>query len=110
MNSGEMSNQLEQLLQNLSNYREAVDAIFATSPTPGELRSRIFDVLVYTSRLYLDYLLIVKQLKDTEMAPSQYKYIPVNIQREAAHRQQLRAHLELWPYWKHFDPCDPLHE
>ena len=99
-----MSNQLEQLPLDISNYRESVNMIFTTSPTPSELRSRFYDVLICTSRLYLDYLLISRQLENTEMAPSEYVSIPANLQRERIHREQLRAQLESWPNWKYFHP------
>ena len=99
-----MSNQLEQLPLVISNYRESVNMIFTTSPTPSELRSRFYDVLICTSRLYLDYLLITRQLETAEMVPSEYVSIPANLQRERIHREQLRAQLESWPNWKYFHP------
>lgn len=105
-----MSKQFEQLIRDLSDYRTAVNKICSTSLQPSEFRDRIFDVLVSTSKLNLDYLLISRQLRNTEMVPSKYSHIPTNLQREELHRAQLRAYLESWGQWSHFDLQDPFSE
>jgi hypothetical protein len=56
-----MSEQLQNLILHLVYYRKTLVQIFSKpAKTPTDLRQYFFDLLVCTSQLYLDYLLVLK--------------------------------------------------
>jgi hypothetical protein len=58
-----MFNQLERLQSDLASYRDAVDKIFSEAPSdPGAWQRYFFEVLICASQLYLDYLLVTREL------------------------------------------------
>ena len=107
-----MSAQLEKLLVDLASYRQAVDQIF--SPLlkgPKEWRERLFEVLICTSQLYLDYLLIIKSLPIMEVISSESgssNFVRTNLVRERNLRERLKHKLESSRPWSGFRPENPF--
>ena len=109
-----MYNQLEKLRLDLVSYREAVDQIFSSTPTkPTDWQQRFFEILICASQLYLDYLLVVRDLPALETASSKgssSRRFRVDTLREKNFREKLRQVLESSPCWIHFKPDNPFSE
>ena len=109
-----MYSQLEKLQLDLVGYREAVDRIFSvTSTTPADWRQRFFEILICTSQLYLDYLLVVRDLPALEAISSKSgssSHVRVDTIREKNLRGKLTQELESSPCWSHFKPDNPFSE
>ncbi len=108
-----MSNQLERLQSDSVSYREAVDKIFSEAPL--DLRawqSYFFEVLICASQLYLDYLLVTRELPALEAVSkaSTYDRVETDIRRESTLRKKLREKLESSLHWEHFSPENPFSE
>jgi hypothetical protein len=109
-----MNNQLEKLQLDLVNYREAVDQIVSsTLTTPTDWQHRLLEVLVCASQLYLDYVLVVRNLPALEAITSKGSgsaRVRADMLREKDLRENLRHELESSPSWKHFRPENPFSE
>jgi hypothetical protein len=108
-----MFDQLEKLQLDTASYRESVDKIFSAVPLSlGDWQRYFFDVLICASQLYLDYLLVTKELPTLEAVSkaSTYDSFEADIGRESILRKRLREKLESSPHWTHFSPENPFSE
>src|SRR6267378_1141270 len=107
-----MSKQLHNLILHLVHYRKTLDQIFSKpAKTPSNLRQYFFDLLVCTSQLYLDYLLVLKDSSSYETKKTKFprRKLPVaDIHREKDLRERFRRALESSPHWEHFIPENPF--
>jgi len=98
-----MNNQLEKLQLDLVSYREAVDKIFSpalTKPTDGQQCFR--EILICASQLYLDYLLVMKNLPAMEAVSSKGvsgRVRGVDTFRQNTLRERLKKRLESSACW-----------
>ena len=68
-------------------------------------------MLLASTQLYMDYLLLQEAAPAFDTVKSKRQQsIPADIQREKAHRQRLREHLENQLPWSKFDLDDPFSE
>lgn len=109
-----MLDQLKKLQLDLVSYREAVDEIFSLSPaTPRAWQQRLFEILVCTSQLYLDYLLVVRNLPALDAVSSKGSssdLVRADVLRERNLREKLKHELESSPPWNHFRPENSFSE
>jgi hypothetical protein len=109
-----MLDQLEKLQSDLVSYREAVDQIVSsTLTTPRDWQQRLLEVLVCASQLYLDYLLVVRNLSALEAVASKgggSDRVRADVLRERNLREKLKHELESSPSWNHFRPENPFSE
>jgi hypothetical protein len=109
-----MLDQLEKLQSDLVSYREAVDQIVSsTLTTPRDWQQRLLEVLVCASQLYLDYLLVVRNLSALEAVASKgggSDRVRADALRERTLREKLKHELESSPSWNHFWPENPFSE
>ena len=107
-----MSEQLQNLILDLVYYRKTLVQIFSKpAKTPTDLRQYFFDLLVCTSQLYLDYLLVLKDSTSYETKKTKFprKKFPVaDIHHEKDLRERFRRALESSPHWEHFIPENPF--
>jgi hypothetical protein len=96
-----MYNELEKLQLDLASYREAIDHVFSsTLTTPGDWRQCLLEILICSSQLYVDYLLVVKLVPALETVSSKrgmIDLIETNSLRESSLRKKLRQQLESSP-------------
>jgi hypothetical protein len=99
-----MYKQLEKLQIDLLSYREAVDQIFLSVPdVPLEWRRCLSEILICTTQLYLDYLLVMKKLSKMEAVSAKSGgsiQVQMNLARERNLREKLKHVLALSPSWK----------
>ncbi len=109
-----MFDQLETLQMDLVHYREAVDQIFSpTLTTPSDWQQSLLEISIYSSRLYLDYLLVRKtfpELDGVSSAVDGIGHVPADALREKRLREKLKHKLESSPSWSHFRPENPFSE
>jgi hypothetical protein len=109
-----MFDQLKKLQIDLIGYREAVDHIFSSAPNPKSWQECFFEILLRTSQLYVDYLLVMKTLPALEAVSSKggsNGQGRANILREENLRENLQRELESSPCWTHhFKPQNPFSE
>ena len=95
-----MNDQLETLISNLSSYRNTLDRAFTPGiNTPEEARSYFLNVLISVSRLYLDYVLLVKAsptFKTTRSNKCNSNTGKQELGREMRQREKFRMQLEAW--------------
>src|SRR5215471_6966626 len=107
-----MNNQLEKLQLDLVSYREAVDKIFSPALTkPTDWQQCFREILICASQLYLDYLLVMKNLPAMEAISSKGSadLIRVDTFREKTLREKLQKELESSTCWSHdFKPENPF--
>ena len=112
--AGSMNNQLEKLQLDLVSYREAVDNVFSSAlATPADWQQCSSEILICASRLYLDYLLVMKNLPAMEVVSSKGDggLVRVDALREKALRDNLRQRLESSTCWSHnFKPENSFSE
>jgi hypothetical protein len=103
-----MHNHLEKLLSDLVSYREAVDQIFSPAHRTHRGWQQCFlDILICTSQLYLDYLLVTKSLHALEADASESgraDVVSANIAHEMRLRAELRNKLTSSSTWLGFTP------
>ncbi len=106
--------ELEKLSSDLVSYRKIVDRIFsADSLDLRQWQRYFFDVLISVSQLYLDYLLVMKEVPALEAVSSKrprFDIVSTDIHRERILRKRLREQLESSPHWVHFRPQNPFSE
>jgi hypothetical protein len=109
-----MDNRLERLQLDLVNYRKAVDRTFSSPFTSArDWQQHFLEILICTSQLYLDYLLVTRSLPDLQILSSKddrSEHIRGNLLREKELRERLKQGLESSPYWIHFEPGNPFSE
>jgi hypothetical protein len=107
-----MLDQLEKLQIDLSGFREAVDRIFSpTLITPESWQACFQEILISASKLYLDYLLVMKNLSAMEIASSKSSstgHLRVDTLRERNLRERLKHELQSSHSWNHFRPQNPF--
>jgi hypothetical protein len=107
-----MFEQLQNLILHLVHYRKTLDRIFSKpAKTSSSLRQYFFDLLVCTSQLYLDYLLLLKDSPSYETKKTKFprQKLPVaDIHSEKDLRERFRRALESSPHWEHFIPDNPF--
>jgi hypothetical protein len=106
-----MLSQLENLQLDLVSYRKAVDRIFLPAlTTPREWQQCLFEILVCTSQVYLDYLLVAKNLPALEAISLKGKSYQLRADslREQNLREKLKRELESSPSWNQFQPANPF--
>lgn len=109
-----MNNQLDKLQTDLIGYRQAVDQIFSPAlTTPKSWQECISEILISASQLYLDYLLVMKNLPAMEAVSSKGDggRVRVDTLREKALRERLQQKLESSTCWdRHFKPENSFSE
>lgn len=109
-----MNNQLEKLQLDLVSYREAVDKVFSSALTkPTDWQQCFREILICASQLYLDYLLVMKNLPGMEAVSSKGdgSRVRVDTLREKALRERLQQKLESSTCWgHHFKPENSFSE
>lgn len=109
-----MFDQLEKLQVDLGGYREAVDQIFSPALTTSKgWQACISEILIWTAQLYLDYLLIMKNLPAIEAVLSKGDggRVRVDTLREKTLREKLQQRLESSTCWsRHFKPENSFSE
>lgn len=109
-----MFDQLEELQLDLVSYRAAVDRIIFSTPTvPRDWRQSMLEILVCASRLYLDYLLVMRNLPALEAVSSKGRsadLVRADALRERDLREKLKDKLESSSSWSHFRPENPFSE
>lgn len=109
----DLKDQLRKLVSNLASYREAVDRLLSPDVPDGrKWREQLFDILISVAQLYLDYLLLIRELPAIEAASkaSVQEVLRANTGREARLRKRLKDRLESVPHWNHFDPQNAFSE
>ena len=107
---------LERLGSDLTAYRLAMDRIFSASPSePCDCREYFFELLACVSRLYLDYLLLARELltvgaRRKAATDRQSKKVPLDKDHFRLLRSRFRERLESLPCWAHFEPEIPFSE
>lgn len=109
-----MNNQLEKLQLDLVSYREAVDKIFSSALTkPTDWQQCFREILICASQLYLDYLLVMKNLPAMEAVSAEGDggRVRVDTLREKTLREKLQQRLESSASWvHHFKPENSFSE
>lgn len=109
-----MNNQLEKLQLDSVRYREAVDNLFSRAlAKPTDWQHCLKEILICASQLYLDSLLVMKNLPAMEAVASKGKSgrIGADILREKNLREKLQQKLESSPCWSHhFKPENSFSE
>jgi hypothetical protein len=109
-----MKDQFTKLLTGLLGYRDAVDQIFSLQlAEPESWRLAFLNILICTSQLYLDYLIVMRDsavFESLSSANSREDFPGIDIKRERALREQLQEHLELRLPWIRFSAGDGLSE
>lgn len=110
-----MVDQLERIQADIIAYREAVDRIFFPALTSTEgWQQRLWEILICASQLYLDYLLVMKDLPELDAISSRggsRNRVDADALREQQLREKLRHELESSLCWsQHFKPDNPLAE
>jgi hypothetical protein len=106
-----MFDQLDKLQVDLVGYRKAVDQIFSPAlTTPKDWRECFLGILICTSQLYVDYLLVMKNLPVMGgMSKSgSSDQLRADMARERDLRKRLKDELESSPCWSHFLPENPF--
>jgi len=95
---------LKRLRDDLTAYRSAVDRIFsARLSKPRNCRDYFFKLLVSVSRLYLDYLLLVRELEKIHARKgTNLGLIHADTRREGLLRKRFGERLRALPCWKGF--------
>ena len=111
-NEDQMHSKLEKLQLDLVSYREAVDQILSLGLiTPRHWQQCFLDILICTSQLYLDYLLVTKSLPDLEAAASESEdsdLVSTDVTREMRLRAELKHKLTSSSPWLGFTPENPF--
>ena len=109
-----MNNQLEKLQRDLVSYREAVENVFSSAlAKPTEWQQCFREILICASQLYLDYLLVMKNLPAMEAVSSKddSDRVRVDTVREKILREKLQQRLESSTCWSHhFKPENSFSE
>lgn len=109
-----MNNQLEKLQLDLVSYREAVDKVFSSAlAKPTDWHECFREILICASQLYLDYLLVMKNLPAMEAVSSAGDggRVRVDTLREKTLREKLQQKLESSTCWvHHFKPENSFSE
>ena len=109
-----MNNQLEKLQLDLVSYREAVDNVFSLAiAKPLDWQQCFREILICASQLYLDYLLVIKNLPAMEAVSSNdvSGLIRTDTLREKTLREELQQKLESSTCWTHdFKPENSFSE
>jgi hypothetical protein len=109
-----MGNQLENLRLDLVNYRQAVDQIFIGALTaPRDWQQRFREILSCSLQLYLDYLLVVRDLPTFESISSKGSVndrVRADAIRERSLRERLKQKLESSTCWSYFNPKNSFSE
>jgi hypothetical protein len=107
-----MRTRFDQLALDAAGYRAAMERIFSRKLSkPRHCRQYFFEVLVNSSRLYLDYLLITKDLPELEKlskTDAKRPLNPHNTSRETLLRRRFRERLKSLPCWSYFLPENPF--
>ena len=107
-----MLDQLESLQLDVIRYRQAVDHIFSPSLTNSKKWQACFsEILICTTRLYLDYLLVTKSLPELESLASKGRDMgqpSTNNSREMTLRAELKKRLDSSTGWPGFVPQNPF--
>jgi len=113
-NQGSMNNQLEKLQLDLVSYREAVDNVLSSAlAKPTDCQQCFREILICASQLYLDYLLVMKNLPAMEAVSSKGDsgLVRLDTLRERTLREKLQQKLESSPCWSHhFKPENSFSE
>jgi hypothetical protein len=102
---------IKNLPSNLSRYRKTVDQIFSPDlSNPTDWQRYFFDVLLCTSQLYLDYLLLQKAESQLGAISRKTKHRTrgTDTKRESLLRRLYRERLESSTHWTHFIPENPF--
>ena len=109
-----MKNQLEKLQLDSVSYREAVDNIFSLAiAKPMDWQQCFREILICATQLYLDYLLVIKNIPTMEAVSSKDDscLIRADTLREKALREKLQQKLESSTCWNHdFKPVNSFSE
>lgn len=109
-----MNNQLDNLQDDLMGYRQALDQLFSSKlTTPKGWQECFSEILICVVRLYLDYLLVMKNVPGMEVVSSKDNsaLIQCDLLREKALREKLQQMLESSTCWvHHFEPDNPFSE
>jgi len=107
---------LERLGSDLTAYRLAMDRIFSKSLSrPSDCREYFFDLLVCVTRIYLDYLLLGKELskipaRRIPVTNLQPKAIKLDSNRAKSLQDRFKERLRSQNCWQHFRPDIPFAE
>lgn len=109
-----MNSQLEKLQLDLVSYRKAVDNIFSSAlAKPTDWQQCLKEILICASQLYLDYLLVMKNIPAMEAVSSKgvSGLVRVDTLREKTLREKLQQELESSACWsRHFQPENSFSE
>jgi len=97
---------LEKLVSHLVAYRVVMERIFSEPLSgPDECREYFFELLISASTLYLDYLLVLRELSKVHARRrTASDFIKPDIQREASLRRRFTERIQSLPSWKGFQP------
>ena len=109
-----MNSLLEKLQLDLVSYRAAVDKVFSLAiAKPADWQQGLREILICASQLYLDYLLVIKNLPAMEAISSNDDsgLIRADTLREKILREKLQQTLESSTCWNHdFKPENSFSE
>ena len=100
---------LKQIQPNCMSYRQSVDQLFEPLARTGSWRLRYLDILVATTRLYLDHLLVMRHMPEFEAAAVKRRKTTLSetdLARERVLRNKLIDELEQETRWISFQPIN----
>ncbi|MGH9437588.1 MAG: hypothetical protein ACRD22_06760 [Terriglobia bacterium] len=114
MRDSESDTQLRQLIFDLREYRTILERAFSRKLSrPRDCRRYFLELLIIASKLYLDYLRILHDMRSLERKAIKMQddtRIDTDIQRERLLRTRLRSRLESLPCWSQFRPANSFSE
>lgn len=100
--------QFDKLTLDLAGYRATVNRAFSRKLSrPRDCRRYFLEILLSTSQLYLDYVLVLANLTKLErISSAQFRAKPVDadIKRETLLRERFRQRIESLSCWSLFEP------